>query len=64
MNNLNEENIKYRKKLSKHFLYPLFFPKNIVIVGASTKPNMGVSLYLDTYKKYGYGINSKLPNTK
>ncbi|TFG05772.1 MAG: hypothetical protein EU536_00935 [Promethearchaeota archaeon] len=39
-----------------HFLYPLFFPQNIAIVGASPSPNMGVSLYLDTYKKYGYGI--------
>ncbi|MHA1271259.1 MAG: CoA-binding protein [Candidatus Helarchaeota archaeon] len=48
--------------MKSHYLYPLFFPKNIVIVGASTKPNMGVSLYLDTYKRYGYGINGNLPN--
>ena len=50
------------KDLSKHYLYSLFYPKNIVVVGASPRPNMGVSLYLDTYKKYGYGIGSKLPH--
>ncbi|MHA1266058.1 MAG: CoA-binding protein [Candidatus Helarchaeota archaeon] len=38
-----------------HFLYRLFYPRNIAVVGASPTPNMGVSLYLDTYKKYGYG---------
>jgi len=42
--------------MQDHFLYPLFYPQNIAIVGASPVPNMGVSLYLDTYKKYGYGI--------
>ncbi|MHA1786535.1 MAG: CoA-binding protein [Candidatus Helarchaeota archaeon] len=43
-------------EIKKHALYPLFFPKNVVIVGASPTPNMGVSLYLDSYKKNGIGI--------
>ncbi|MBD3228232.1 MAG: hypothetical protein GF329_08580 [Candidatus Lokiarchaeota archaeon] len=47
------------QKVSEHFLYPLFFPRNIVVVGASPNPNMGVSLYLNTYKNYGYGIERK-----
>jgi len=52
-----QDNSDHRtKKIQDHFLYPLFYPQNIVIVGASPVPNMGVSLYLDTYKKYGYGV--------
>ena len=53
---------QYRNEISKHFLFRLFFPRSIAVVGASPNPNMGVSQYLETYKNYKYGIGSKPPN--
>ncbi|MHA1144357.1 MAG: CoA-binding protein [Candidatus Helarchaeota archaeon] len=55
MPNLDDDN-KYRDELSKHFLYSLFFPKSIAVVGARLSVNWGISIYLDAYKKYGYGV--------
>ena len=50
---------EYQEELSNHPLFRLFFPRNIVIVGASQNTNMGVSFYLNTYKKYGFGIKKR-----
>ena len=56
---INEK--RYHEKLSKHFLYPLFFPKNIAVVGASKSGKKGgITIYLNVYKECGYGID-KLP---
>jgi len=37
-------------EIKKHVLYPLFFPKNVAIIGASPVSNMGVAFYIDAYK--------------
>ncbi|MBD3228233.1 MAG: hypothetical protein GF329_08585 [Candidatus Lokiarchaeota archaeon] len=51
----------YHKKISKHFLYRLFFPRNIVLVGASVKTKLDLMAYLTAYKAFGYGTE-RLPN--
>jgi acyl-CoA synthetase (NDP forming) len=56
-----DPNDSYHRELSKNFLYPLFFPKNICLVGASINPKLDLMAYLTAYKEFGYGTD-RLPN--
>ena len=45
VNTLEED---YHQELSKHPLYRLFFPRHIVIFGASIKPKIDIISYIES----------------
>lgn len=51
-----DKKAEYHSNLSKHFLYRLFFPRNIALIGATLSPKIDLTVYLRAYKAYGYGI--------